>query len=568
MLRQIFQSEPVRYMKSGEEFKYTGYLLGVTYLPEHHPYVESIYWVSGIIAAPYPLPTSPISLYLFAAINTNWWPSWGVQAWRFDGTTGRFIKELWVGSWLGAVLYFTNDFQRSRSGKFWCGHHWSDRLLNFTLGAHATCLIDEEPKVEGPTIIPVEEVYPNHFEGSVGFFYQCAIDDVDDRFIMQGGGGIQVWEWKSGKFLYEIETPPLIADMCLEDRGRMYILHGTFGNQGESKGTVVLFDYLRGEVLGASKIPPPEGTTSYWNNSNIRMGWDSYFRRILITESTPDNPDHSSTVRIRGFRAVPEPVRLTEPIPLKAPRQGRTIPVLVQVLGAMNEGVGGYVVNAKVSGSGSLVGLPITDHYGNAIIQVACEGSPNFSASSDFDWSTTGSPEDTPPHTGLVIVEASAFIYAPDPEDIPVSGAAGPSPSGGWAGGPSPGQPSGGSGDDTVPGDLPATAPNMKYILDALFAEKPWDFSEWNEDNPTGRGQFTEEGVQRIHDVDARFGHIRKRGGQNQYNGHAVDALNFKCDDGVTAEIYDIAGGKPGSKPAWHFWKRLPENLDKWYYPA
>ena len=121
---------------------------------------------------------------------------------------------------------------------------------------------------------------------------------------------------------------------------------------------------------------------------------------------------------------------------------------------------------------------------------------------------------------------------------------------------------------------MPKTAPNMKYIVDAVYAEGskatggPWKFglgNAYDQVQPDGRGAFTEEAVRRIHDVDARFGHIKKHGGQNQYNHHAVDALNFLHDDGVTAEIYDIASDHGTS---WHFWKRLEKNRDVWYYPA
>jgi hypothetical protein len=200
------------------------------------------------------------------------------------------------------------------------------------------------------------------------------------------------------------------VSICLEDRSRAYVL---LGNQ-----IVVLLDYIRGEVLGSSRVPPVKVGRSYWNNTEISMAYDETFRRLLVIENTPDNPDGSCSMYIRGFRQVPEPVRITVPIPLKAPRQGRVVPVLVQVVGGMNEGVGGYVIEAKVEGAGSLAGLPVSDYRGNARIPVACEGSRLFvpsPADPSSDWETTGSPDATPPHTGLVVVTATARIYAPDP---------------------------------------------------------------------------------------------------------------------------------------------------------
>jgi hypothetical protein len=91
---------------------------------------------------------------------------------------------------------------------------------------------------------------------------------------------------------------------------------------------------------------------------------------------------------------VSEPTRLTRPLPLRAPRQRRVVPFLVQAVGDLNAGVGGYAIKAKVTGSGSLAGIPTTDHRGNALIQVACEGERLFLGSMG-DWASTGSPEAT-----------------------------------------------------------------------------------------------------------------------------------------------------------------------------
>ena len=151
----------------------------------------------------------------------------------------------------------------------------------------------------------------------------------------------------------------------------------------------MLFDYIRNEVLGASKIPPLISGKTYYQANDIKLSYDPVYRRLLVAEETPDNPDTgAATTFIRGFRMVPEPTRLTIPIPLKAPRQRRVIPVLVQAVGDTNEGVGGYVINAQVTGAGSLVGIPITDHNGNGLISVACEGSSLFAG--EPDWSSDG----------------------------------------------------------------------------------------------------------------------------------------------------------------------------------
>jgi hypothetical protein len=60
------------------------------------------------------------------------------------------------------------------------------------------------------------------------------------------------------------------------------------------------------------------------------------------------------------------------------------------------------------------------------------------------------------------------------------------------------------------------------------------------------------------------LGHIRKSGGQNQYNGHAVDAINWKNPDGMTAEIYDIVSGSGSIQ--WGFSSRSAGALRLWYF--
>ena len=579
MLKEVFRTEPIKFNKNATE----------------------LWGVYSLSCTPHPYNNGDFSIIMHGVFKTNTYQ--GADFWgrRYHSNTGKLIPPEWdllglentPGNTTAEKVLTTTYITTSRSGKFWGARQADGMLWPLHYGNILTVLEGEdEPKpkdpfwvIDGPAIThhhwidPITGIYgPNLFLPGGSF---CIDDLFKDGgiFLTEGGGrvaagihSIVAFNWTSGKYYWDLPVGGAIVAMALEDATRMYVL---FENR-----EVVLIDYERGEVLGAAKIPPlstgdPSGGNSGLNVvfDGVRMTWDRTYRRLLIAELTPNSEDGQCTVRARGYRVVPEPVYITQPIPLKVPRQGRTVPVLIQVVGDMAEGVGGYVVNTKVTGSGSLVGLPITDYKGSTIIQVACEGSPNFSASSEFDWSQTGSPEATPPHTGLVEIEAMVRVYAPDPADITVSGAPGPAPDTGWAGSPSqPGQPTGGTGDDTVAGNLPATAPNMKYILDALFAEKDWDFSESNQQNPNGRGQFCHEGVQRIHDVDARFGHIDKHRATWYHNtggrGHAVDALNFKCDDGVTAEIYDIAGGKADSKPSWHFWKRLEENRDKWFYPC
>lgn len=85
-----------------------------------------------------------------------------------------------------------------------------------------------------------------------------------------------------------------------------------------------------------------------------------------------------------------------------------------------------------------------------------------------------------------------------------------------------------------------------------------------------GCGKFTEDVCTALHGHHSQaWGHIDKDPGQNQYNGHAVDAvmlLNNTPD--TSAGIYDIifSSASPEAHPAFNFVS--PPNPEDWVYPA
>ena len=116
----------------------------------------------------------------------------------------------------------------------------------------------------------------------------------------------------------------------------------------------------------------------------------------------------------------------------------------------------------------------------------------------------------------------------------------------------------------TSPPILPSTASPFD-IIKAVQANGRFDLQ-----TKEGCGQFTEAACQALHDThSSQWGHIRKFGAQNQFNGHAVDAIMLLKKTGDTdAGIYDIVFDSEGSqaKPAWSF-KGEP-NPSIWFFPA
>lgn len=85
-----------------------------------------------------------------------------------------------------------------------------------------------------------------------------------------------------------------------------------------------------------------------------------------------------------------------------------------------------------------------------------------------------------------------------------------------------------------------------------------------------GCGKFTEDCCDALHTTHSPYwGHVRKTPGQNQYAGHAVDAVMLVVNvPGTAAGIYDIIFSSASSeaKPVFNF--AGPAEPELWMYPA
>lgn len=96
----------------------------------------------------------------------------------------------------------------------------------------------------------------------------------------------------------------------------------------------------------------------------------------------------------------------------------------------------------------------------------------------------------------------------------------------------------------------------------------------YNETQPqlwtlAGCGKFTEDCCRALHTESSPYwGHIRKNPGQNQFNGHAVDAIMLALNiPGTAAGIYDIIYSSVSSEAKPVFNMAGPPEYDLWYYP-
>ena len=115
-----------------------------------------------------------------------------------------------------------------------------------------------------------------------------------------------------------------------------------------------------------------------------------------------------------------------------------------------------------------------------------------------------------------------------------------------------------------VPPD-PNPAPGPATDPQGIIAEV-YQTGQFNLATHDGCGLFTEECCKQLHNRNNQmWGHIKKNPGQNQYNGHAVDALMLLAGEGNG--IWDIIHDSvsPNATPQ-YIYKGEPEP-DLWYYP-
>jgi len=115
----------------------------------------------------------------------------------------------------------------------------------------------------------------------------------------------------------------------------------------------------------------------------------------------------------------------------------------------------------------------------------------------------------------------------------------------------------------TEPIPIPGTTP--EEVIQYIFNSTHPDLSDHD-----GCGEFTADCQKALSDtLSALYGHIAKEPGQNQYDGHAVDAIMLLMPfGGVDAGIYDIIKNSvsPEAEPAFNWVE--PANPSLWYNPA
>ena len=94
------------------------------------------------------------------------------------------------------------------------------------------------------------------------------------------------------------------------------------------------------------------------------------------------------------------------------------------------------------------------------------------------------------------------------------------------------------------PASVWAQPPNHHRVVEEIFNRGGWDLT-----TKAGDGVFTEAVLQALLDIDPAWCHLRKTGSQNQWNGHAVDAVLYRTLGWSVDLIRDSESSQ--AAPAW-----------------
>lgn len=88
------------------------------------------------------------------------------------------------------------------------------------------------------------------------------------------------------------------------------------------------------------------------------------------------------------------------------------------------------------------------------------------------------------------------------------------------------------------------SVPDYSNIVNAVKTN-----GNYNLETHDGCGIFCEAVVKALHSADPNFGHLKKTGAQNNYNGHALDVTLYRATGQTVDFVY--SGGDPGAHPSW-----------------
>jgi hypothetical protein len=349
MLKQVFLSQALAYRQPGQGGFGpipTGIGVGALYNPElvdpPRVYAETLNRINGIAVIREATADSQTVILVFGWTDQIYWPSFDRWFWKFDAETGAFLGAFE----LGATYYDYAMFQ-SRDGSLW--------QVQITGG-----FFEFSPT----TLEAIEGTERDADEFGYVAINTLIVDKQADLVILAGTGhddylrSMTVHTLSTGVELRQIYLAGQPAAILPEDGTRCYVI--------TTNEILHLVDYTTGEVISTVRAP-------FSISSGQTVCWDTFTRRLLWFDKQDDAADGSGQSVIRGYYPIPKATHMTTPIPLRPPRRGRQIPVLLRTVGDLGEPLAGVTPSLTATGEASVQRAPTgTDSNGDAIAYLLC----------------------------------------------------------------------------------------------------------------------------------------------------------------------------------------------------
>lgn len=290
-------------------------------------YAEEL--VPGLITAMFTrrdaTPSSNSVVSVLCWLNMIYWPGWEILLFRFDGATGAFIDVEPI-PWGAVGVAWTHSVVQGFDGSIWVSQ------------------LQDMIEMSDDLLTEVQTISHTRF-GRVS----CSVPVVDkqrDIVIMPSEDALNqicVYTLSTGALLRTINVSDHVKYICPVDGTRVFVL-------GENN-LLNLVDYSTAEILMTARCPTPD------SNAVTAITWDLAYRRLLLFTPSANATDGASTSQIHGYYPVPLPTQLMTPIPLAAPRKGRTVPVLTRLTGDVGEPIVGHVLSASEVGAANVVSM-------------------------------------------------------------------------------------------------------------------------------------------------------------------------------------------------------------------
>lgn len=338
---------------------------------------------------------SHTTVYAFYMLATVYGPSHWLCLAAFDGQTGQRLWTDWESYGGNVIGMATRD-------NFWQDTDdasWSHSAYGYSM-RHPVRTEDENQK-GGRAGMPHFMVYDIRVEDdewlqsngdpySVGDQWTTLVLAVlpkENRAIMTRGSNrrsISIHDYTTKREIFSIPVTFSVKKAIVVDNEIMYAI--------ASNGVINVLNYKTGQHGGILPLGNYFSRAGY----NIGAGYDPVYRRLLVFRHLPDAAVTGACQSfIEGYRMREVPVHLVKPIPLKAPRENRIVPVYTRLVGGAAKGIPGLSVQSEIVGTNGLDPQFVTsDATGKALFywdtSVAGTDIDQINLSVDYDTEVPG----------------------------------------------------------------------------------------------------------------------------------------------------------------------------------